>query len=134
MVLKPFGLHHVAIQVHDLPRAARFYEQVLRLPRDEERRDAEGNVRAVWLVCGPSRIVLEQVAASEGPAATSAFHTDALGLHVVALQIDIDDRDAWRGHLKKNAVPVVHETVYSLFVRDPEGNRIGITHYPDAVA
>lgn len=129
MFLQPFGIHHVAIQVHDLGPIVRFYETVLRLSRYTERLNDDGTLRSVWLAIGPARLVLEQVAGDVHEDAE--FRTDTPGLHVLALQIDVADREGWRTHLKKQGVRIVQETAYSLFFRDPEGNRLAVTHYPD---
>ena len=43
-------------------------------------------------------------------------------------------RDAWEAHLTAAGHPIVHRTDYTLYVRDPEGNRVGLSHWPDATS
>ena len=54
-----------------------------------------------------------------------------LGIHLVALAIERGTRDAWEAHLTAAGHPIVHHTDYTLYVRDPEGNRVGLSHWPD---
>jgi glyoxylase I family protein len=54
------------------------------------------------------------------------------GLQLLALRIAISTRDDWERRLAGAGVPVVHRTAYTIYVRDPEGNRIGLSHWPDA--
>ena len=38
----------------------------------------------------------------------------------------------WEARLRSRGVEVVHRTAWTIYVRDPEGNRIGLSHHPDA--
>jgi hypothetical protein len=53
------------------------------------------------------------------------------GLHLVALRIGLADRQAWEDRLAAAGVPVVHRTGFTIYVRDPEGNRVGLSHHPE---
>jgi glyoxylase I family protein len=116
-------LHHLAVQVHDVARACAFYEGVLGLRRLREQQ------HSVWLALGDGMLMLEKAAAAPAPV---EWKTDAPGLHLVAFGIARDEREAWRARLAAAGHPVVHETTYTLYVRDPEGNRVGLSHYPDS--
>jgi hypothetical protein len=59
---------------------------------------------------------------------------DAPGMHLLALTIAIDEREAWAERLARAGYPIYHQTAYTLYVRDPEGNRIGLSHWPNAAA
>ena len=37
----------------------------------------------------------------------------------------------WIRHLERLGVPVVHQTRWTLYFRDPEGNRVALSHHPD---
>ena len=42
-----------------------------------------------------------------------------------------DTRAKWEGHLAERGIEIVNRTRWTLYLRDPEGNRIGLSHYPD---
>ena len=39
--------------------------------------------------------------------------------------------DVVRRELEQKGVRIVHETDWTLYIRDPEGNRIGLSHHPE---
>ena len=47
-------------------------------------------------------------------------------------EIAASERDAWEAHLTAAGLAIAHRTDYTLYVRDPEGNRVGLSHWPDA--
>ncbi|HTN52639.1 MAG TPA: VOC family protein, partial [Anaeromyxobacter sp.] len=53
------------------------------------------------------------------------------GLHLVALRIAPGERPAWEARLEAAGVRVVHRTRWTIYFHDPEGNRLGLTHYPE---
>lgn len=126
--IAPFGVHHLAIQCANLPATVRFYEKVLRL-RTERRwpqPDGTGD-RSVWLRMGNSVLALE---ACSGQRAAPEWQDAAPGLHLLAFEIHWDNRDIWLAHLQHHGVAVVHESPWTVYVRDPEGNRVGLSHFP----
>ncbi len=114
-------LHHLAIQVRDVDRAIAFYAGVLGL--QETRRQPH----SVWLDLGGAILMLERAA---GDVVDRSWTSDAPGLHLVALSIDAAERTAWREKLTAAGHPIVAETKFTMYVRDPEGNRVGLSHYP----
>jgi glyoxylase I family protein len=123
------GVHHVAIQVRDLAAMEKFYGGVLGLPV-LRRWPGEDSDRSIWFdLHDGGFLAVEWVAG--GPPRHDGWNTDALGIHLVALAIKRAERDAWEAHLAAAGVPVVHRTDYTLYVRDPEGNRVGLSHWPD---
>jgi len=125
------AFHHVAIQCVDLERSERFYREVLGL--SVLRRwplPGGGGDRSVWLSVGGSEggfLALERA----GSAATPRLWRDGTpGLHLVALAIDPGERPAFERRLAAFGVEVVHRTRWTIYFRDPEGNRVGLTHYP----
>jgi catechol 2,3-dioxygenase-like lactoylglutathione lyase family enzyme len=126
------GHHHLAIQVKDLARAERFYREVLGLSlvRRWPFEDGRPGDRSVWLSVGAGEefIALEACDVDRPP---TPFRDPHGGLHLLALRIPAKDRGAWERRLEQLGVDVVHRTRWSLYLRDPEGNRIGLSHYPD---
>jgi catechol 2,3-dioxygenase-like lactoylglutathione lyase family enzyme len=113
------GLHHVALRVADCEASARFYSGLLGLP--EIRRRAEGGqVAAIWLLAGPTILMLERALRGCGADQGSA--------HLLALAVD--DLAIWVDRLERQGLAVDDRTAHTLYVRDPDGHRVGLTVYP----
>lgn len=125
--------HHLAVQVRDLPLCERFYGEVLglRVLRRWPATDGARDDRSVWMTNdegeAPSFVALERVA--DGPAI--AEDATRPGLHLIALRIERATRATWEQRLAAAGAPVESRTVFTLYVRDPEGNRVGLSHWPD---
>ena len=124
----PPGFHHLAIQVRDLQGCERFYREVLGLPVLRRWPDASGGDRSVWLGVEGGCLALERAGAE--PEARP-FRDGRAGLHLLALRIPAAERVAWEARLAAHGVAVAHRTRWTLYLRDPEGNRIGLSHHPD---
>jgi catechol 2,3-dioxygenase-like lactoylglutathione lyase family enzyme len=112
------NLHHLALRVADCARAAAFYTGVLGLP--EVRRSEEGGrLRAVWVKAGDTVLMLETSLRGRGSGEGSG--------HVLALAID--SLPAWEDRLRAAGVPVDDRTAHTLYVRDPDGHRVGLSTY-----
>ncbi len=130
----PGGVHHVAIAVRDLGGLEAFYTGVLGLPilrrwpmAGDEKRD-----RSIWLDLGNGAfLALERVATEEG-AREGAPVERAHGYLMIALRITPAARPAWEARLAAAGVAVVDRTAFTLYIADPEGNRVGLSHWPDA--
>jgi glyoxylase I family protein len=118
------AVHHLALWVRDLARAESFYTGVLGLPVDRRWNDDAGKPRSVWLkLAGGALLMLERAPADALPG--------ALGWHLLALTITRGEREQLAETLEEQGVPIVSETDYTLYIEDPEGNRIGFSHWPD---
>ena len=104
-------LHHLAIAVRDLDDAEKFYADVLGL-KVLSRQPG----KSVWLDLGGAILMLEKGAGGAGT-------------HVLALRITREQRAAWSAKLA-----VEGQTAYTIYARDPDGNRIGLSHYPDPIS
>jgi catechol 2,3-dioxygenase-like lactoylglutathione lyase family enzyme len=134
-VRPPRGVHHVALRVADLAKVEPFYRDVLALPVIRRWPKAEdGGVRgdrSIWLDAGDGAFVaLETTTETSVATADAAAHADAVGPPVLALRIGADERAAWEARLQAAGVAIYHRTAFTLYVRDPEGNRIGLSHHP----
>ena len=132
------GFHHLAIQCADLEGCERFYREVLGLEVLRRWPAEGGGTRSVWLAIGDGFLALERAGAPAGALdATRAPTTDdpwrdgRPGLHLLALRIARGERRRWEERLAARGVPIVHRTRWTLYVRDPEGNRVGLSHHPD---
>jgi catechol 2,3-dioxygenase-like lactoylglutathione lyase family enzyme len=125
----PPPLHHLAIQCADLVRSERFYRDVLGLPVLRRWPRPEGGDRSVWLGLGGEAFLALERAGSIAP--PPPWRDGRPGLHLLALRIPLGEREAWERRLGAAGVPVVDRTHWTLYLQDPEGNRIGLSHHPD---
>ncbi len=124
------GLHHVALQVRTLGSMVAFYRDVLGLRVLAEHKGEDGKPRSVWMGLPGAFLALETV--TGGPVAPAPFRNQAPGWFLVALRIAAADRERVRAELARARVAVEHETRWTLYVRDPEGNRVALSHHPQA--
>ena len=123
----PLSLHHLAIQCADLGACERFYREVLGLEVLRRWPREGGGDRSVWLAVGDGFLALER---ADEPAPDLPWRDGRAGLHLVALRIAPGERHRWESRLAELGVPVVHRTRWTIYVRDPEGNRVGLSHHP----
>jgi glyoxylase I family protein len=124
------NIHHLAVQVRDLEPAVRWYRELFELPVLREWHDEGGRLRSVWLrLSGGAFLAIERCKGS--PETGAAWRDDEPGLHLVALAIDASERGRWEQRLSARGVAVERRSRWTLFFRDLEGNRLGLTHYPE---
>lgn len=124
----PLALHHLAVVVRDLERSARFYREVLGLPEIRRWDDANGLPRSVWLALGAGAFLAVEKAEKDAPDRPVG---PLPGWHCVALGIAPSERAAWRDRLARAGVSIERESPYTIYVRDPENNLVGLSHFPD---
>jgi catechol 2,3-dioxygenase-like lactoylglutathione lyase family enzyme len=124
-------LHHLAIKVRDLAAAEHFYCGLLGLPVQRRWPSTDGQgPRSLWLDLGAGAfLALERATLAREPLAE-----DDPGLHMVALRIERHERQEWIDRLGVAGVTPYRQTDYTIYVRDPEGNRIGLSHWPESSA
>ncbi len=127
------GVHHLAIQVRDLAAAERFYCGVLGLPVVRRWPARDGGERSLWVEAGPGTfLALEVIGGPQPIAADDPTRGERPGHHLLALTIPRQARASWEARLAAAGTPVTHRTGFTLYFTDPEGNRLGLSHYPDA--
>lgn len=112
-------IHHLAFRTDDLDALEHFYARVLGL--SVIRRNAG---RSVWLDAGGSILMLERCGESE-PAVPDG------SMELVAFAIAPRDREGVAARLAGAGLRIESRTAYTLYVRDPDGRRIGLSSYPD---
>ena len=133
----PGGVHHVAVGVRDLAACEAFYTGVLGLPVLRRWSAGEGTAgdRSVWLdLGGGAFLALERAGEPGADAGAPPPAPRAHGYLMIALAIARAARATWEQRLAAAGVAIVHRTSYTLYVTDPEGNRVGLSHWPDAAA
>jgi catechol 2,3-dioxygenase-like lactoylglutathione lyase family enzyme len=111
-------IHHVALRVADCARAAEFYSGLLGLP-EVRRFAADGGPRAVWVRAGDGVLMLEHALKGKG--------ADAGSGHVLVFAVN--DLSAWEARLQEAGIAIDDRTAYTLYVRDPDGHRVGLSVY-----
>jgi glyoxylase I family protein len=115
-------IHHLAIQVREIERVLPFYRDVLGM------REIRQQAHAVWLDAGGVILMLERCT---GDLALAPWTSDRPGFHLVAFALTASEREEMRARLFAAGHAIEHETGFTLYTRDPEGNRLGFSHYPE---
>ena len=124
------GFHHVAVQVHDVARVAAFYIELLKLPELQRFHRDDGSLRSVWVSTSNQQpgqhgfIAIEEIRPQTPPG--------ALGYSMVALRIEAGQRKAIVEEFTRAGLQIERETAWTMYLRDPEGNLVGLSHHPDA--
>ncbi len=122
------GFHHLAIKTHRVEELSAFYRAALR--RKEQKRwfEESGELRSAWLKLSPGILMIEKSSSQEAQLSPEA---DPPGFFLLALNISPQEKPSWRKHLKSLSITIESETAYTLYFRDPEGNRLALSHYPE---
>lgn len=110
-------LHHLAFRTVDVERLEAFYVALLGL-----RVCARPDATRVWLTAGDAVVMIERAAAGE-PGVTPG------SLDLVAFTVDESTQAALEVRLAAAFVPIEARTELTLYVRDPDGRRIGLSRY-----
>ena len=118
-------VHHLAFRTRDLGRLERFYVDVLGLTvmRRQE-------ARSVWLDAEGVVIMLEVREPGEADEAAGS----SISMELVAFAVAPDTRAHYTQRLSRAGVAVEASTDFTLYVRDPDGRRIGLSSYPTPLA
>ncbi|MFO0728070.1 MAG: VOC family protein [Myxococcota bacterium] len=119
-------VHHLAVVTLDLGRAEAFYAGVLGLPVLHRWADAKGDPRSIWLSLGAGAFLAVERAEHEGPTRSEL----APGWHCVALGIPVEERERWKQKLAAAGHPIIRESRFTIYLRDPDGNLLGLSHHP----
>lgn len=108
-------LNHLAVTGTDVEALAAFYAQLMGL-HELKRHDDEQGLRSIWLGLETGILMVER-----GPP-----HAEG-GWRLPAFHIASEARESWRERLQALGAGPVHETGYTLYGRDPEGNLVAFS-------
>ena len=119
------GLHHIALGARDVEAVADFYREVFEM-EERARHDDAGRLRSIWLGAGDVVLMIERTDAS-------GERVDGVGAGPFLLAFDVEpgERAELEERLEAAAAPIEERTPHSSYARDPEGNRVAISHHPD---
>lgn len=110
-------LHHLALRTADPASLARWYAALFGL---RVWREQPGG--SIWLGLDDAALMIEPAGSGEPgvPAGTMEFF---------ALRVSPDGRDAFVERCAREGVAVEHGTAFTVYVRDPDGRRVGVSCY-----
>jgi catechol 2,3-dioxygenase-like lactoylglutathione lyase family enzyme len=111
-------LHHLALRAKDVVATVRFYADVLGLR--EVRSDLP---RSVWLGLGAGAVLMVEAREKPEPAVPAG------SLELFALRVSEQRRAAIR-ELARTSNCLDGETAHTVYLRDPDGRRVGVSTYP----
>ena len=120
------GVHHVVLRSPDPAGLAAFYAAAFDLP-ELRRRDDEQGLYSVWLDLGEGVILMVE-RGERPPRGGSGQGWDGL-----FLRAEPGTGPGWEQRWAELDLAVVGRTAATLYVLDPDGNRAGVSSFPDAL-
>ncbi|MDB4974742.1 MAG: Lactoylglutathione lyase [Myxococcaceae bacterium] len=111
-------LHHLALRTHDLERLLAFYLRWFGLPVERDARP-----RSVWLKLEPGAVLMIERAEANEP------RPPAGSQELLCFALSIGERVRLREALVA-ADMLEGETEHTLYFRDPDGRKVGVSSYP----
>lgn len=111
-------LHHLALRTGDPTALARWYVDVFGLA---VLREQPGY--SVWLRVDDAALMIERASPGE-PSVPSG------SMEFFALRVTAGERDAFVERCAAAGVAVEHRTEFTVYVRDPDGRRVGVSCFP----
>ncbi len=85
------------------------------------RRRGEGSV---WLAAGDAIVMIERAGEGEPPIPPGS-------MEMLAFTLVAEEREAMAARLRNASVAIEAETSFTLYFRDPDGRRVGLSHFED---
>jgi glyoxylase I family protein len=118
-------LHHLALGTRRVAELARFYCDALELSEIARHEHADGSLRSVWLDIGGALLMIE--ASEEAPRRVVGVGS---GLFLLALAVSREEQNRFELRLAEAGSTVESRTEWTVYARDPDGNRIALSAYP----
>ncbi len=124
--MRNFRLHHIAITTPEPEGLSRFYETILNQKRCYKRENDSGLTESVWLQTDGTILMFER-STLPVDSKTDEFPDKKMGYHLLSFQADFNTTDELESWLTSKSVEIEHRSNYTIYFRDPDGNRIGFT-------
>ncbi len=118
-------LHHLALGARDVPKIASFYRDVLELRELKRHEYPNGSLRSVWFDLGGALLMIEHT--EEPPRWVEGI---GAGPFLIALAASRDEQERFERRLAEAGSIIEARTEWTLYSRDPDGNRIALSAYP----
>lgn len=119
-------LHHIALGARDVEAVASFYTRFCSLAERDRQFDEEGRLRSIWLDLEGSLLMIERTEGEPRPVAGIAR-----GPFLLAFTVSSEARQRLEQELEVSGYAIEARTNFTTYTRDPEGNRVGFSHYPE---
>ena len=121
-------IHHLAMRTRDVAALTRFYTAHVGLTEVRRLRGAGGPggagvARATWLAAGDAVVMIEHGGEAE-PAVPGGT------MELVAFAVSAEEKAHRKIALAAAGIPLEGETAHTLYFRDPDGRRVGLSDYP----
>jgi catechol 2,3-dioxygenase-like lactoylglutathione lyase family enzyme len=118
-------VHHLALGARDVKRVATFYRDLLGLREVYRHHEPDGSLRSIWLDLGGPVLMIERTGEP-----VRLVQGAGAGPFLLALAAAPSERSMLEKSLGASGFPVDSRTKHTIFLRDPEGNRVAISSYP----
>jgi glyoxylase I family protein len=115
----------LALGTQTVERSARFYREVLELREVARHEHADGSLRSVWLDLGGALLMIEF--SDEAPRSVIGV---GAGPFLIAIAATRDEQSRLESKLVSAGHVVESRTEWTVYARDPDGNRIALSAYP----
>jgi len=119
-------LHHLALGTTEVEGLARFYREVFGLEETARQLDAQGGLRSIWLDLGGALLMIERC--GDPPRRVEGIGS---GLFLMAFRVTPPERARLERELEARGQPIEGRTAFTSYARDPDGNRLAISHHPE---
>lgn len=120
-------LHHVALGTPEVEELAQFYRELFGLAENARQLDAQGRLRSIWLDLGGALLMIERT--DRPPRRVEGV---GRGPFLIAFRVARAERERLERELERRGHAIESRTVFSTYSRDPDGNRLAISHHPES--
>ena len=125
-LLRSLALHHLALGTAQVEELASFYRELFNLEETSRQLDAQGGLRSIWLELGGALLMIER--SLDAPRRVDAVGS---GLFLMAFRVTREERARLERELAARGSPIEGRTAFTSYARDPDGNRLAISHHPE---
>lgn len=119
-------LHHIALGARDVARVAAFYVEFLGLSERARHFYPDGGLRSIWLDMDGTILMVEHTELPAAPAPAGVGR----GFFLLAFRASGPDaRRRLEARLTAAGHPLEAQTGFTSYFRDPEQNRVALSHY-----